>query len=305
MYKNWLKKFLIALMVLFLFVEFFYRFSKPLRHEIDFRIDYISRLKDCNFKTVILGDSLGWQALDGLTLKKDILNLTSNAEISLAGNYFFLKRYLEKNSPPKNVYILFTPGLFMANLNSKRIYSNFTTVFNKKNEILELIEIGRMDVYLKISVEQFFQHRKSALQLKSWREWKRETPEEENINLESTIDIKTLEGINELSKWDFNYVNDIPKVFIVKIINLCRENNINLTLVLEPLPFKIYQKWNDSNLRKHVKELCKINDINFFDMNSYAKYYDSAFVKDGAHLKKNWNDFYLFSLNKNVVKVLD
>jgi len=38
-------------------------------------------------------------------------------------------------------------------------------------------------------------------------------------------------------------------------------------------------------------------------MNMFDHFYDAAFIDDGLHLK-DWNDYYLFSLNRKIVLLL-
>jgi hypothetical protein len=168
-----------------------------------------------------------------------------------------------------------------------------------------MLDQGRIDVYFRITPDEFFGHRKSALQLKKWKIWPKDIPKEAEITLEREIMHTTLDNSDNLLRhWDFNKINKIPKVYFDKIIEVCRNNDIRLTVVFEPSTDKMHDKFVHSPLHAFIEDRCRRNGARYIDINDYDHYPDSAFSDDGLHLKRNWNNFYLFSLNRNIFPLL-
>lgn len=96
------------------------------------------RHKSYSPKVLVLGDSVGRQvAYVASGRDRSILNMASNGGIEMAGHYFLLRRFLERNQPPQLVVFLMRDP-FSGNLRS--IYTeNYTQrCFGRPHEIASM-----------------------------------------------------------------------------------------------------------------------------------------------------------------------
>lgn len=301
--KSWSIVFILILTVQVIAIELFYRTYDYNRHYVDYLIKTkLANFKNKNYETVIIGDSLANNALGTIKLHPHIADLTSNNAISVAGNYFILKRYLQENKKPKNIYFFCVPNHLYQNLDSIHTYSYFTTIFTKKEEI-ESIEKIKPNLYNNYSFSKYTESRLKSLKfLTHYKPKKRTTAvlvdESTLVKKENFINNKIKEKINALKK-DQNIVREVPKVYIDKIVTLCKEMNINFTLVIEPIPKDSNKNFIQSKLYMYLKE----KNISIYNINEHYSFSNYFFRGDGRHIKGKVNQYYQNYIDEHILDI--
>jgi hypothetical protein len=109
-----------------------------------------------NADILVLGDSFALTAFynkgkvfsSSDKLMSSIVSLATNADVTMAGQYFVLKRYLEKNRPPKMVFLISTPFLWDFTL-GKLSDNYFFSFFTNRQEIRDVL-FKTKDIYFLI-----------------------------------------------------------------------------------------------------------------------------------------------------------
>jgi len=301
--KKWLVSFFFFSTVLMILIELKYQLYPIDRHEVDYLVNkYMPSLTNKEYETVILGDSLAHNAFEGLLLKDNILDITSNQAISMAGNYFLLKRYLEKNKVPKKVFLFSIPNLLYNNLTEIYTYNYFETIFTNKDEKEQMVTI-KPDLYKNgFDLNKYFESRKHSIDIGGY------TPKQ-RIRY-TNIDEKTLEKLpnfmNEKiqAQIDFleknkNIMEDIPKIYLDKILELCKNKNISFTFIIEPIPDEYNTIFKTSKWYGYLVE----KNINYVNINDYYRFNTSFFKSDGIHIHGKVNQYYQNLIDTYIVDI--
>jgi hypothetical protein len=259
-------------------------------------------MKDKNFETIIIGDSLAKHSIGTLKLHPYILDLSSNNAISVAGNYFILKRYLAHNKKPKNIYFFCIPNHLHQNLDTKLTYSYFTTIFTKKEE-MESIKKIKPHLYDDYSFSKYTESRLKALKFFThFKPKKRKNAimvkESELIKKEHFMNNQIRKYIN-IVKDDQNIIHDVPKVYLDKIISLCHDMNINFKLIIEPTP----QECNRSFMQSKIYQYLKDRNVSIYNVNEHYKFNNYFFRGDGVHIKGKVNQFYQNYIDEHILDI--
>ena len=163
--KKWIKNFFLNIIILIFIIEISYHLKSSNRHYVDYIINNIlPNTKNKNVDILILGDSVAANAFKNKILKENIFDLSSNQAISMAGNYFLLKRFLEQNNPPKELFLFTIPQFYQNDLNQIWTYLYFETVFQNDEEFEEIKKIkpnlylseNKLDKYLESRKNKYF-----------------------------------------------------------------------------------------------------------------------------------------------------
>jgi hypothetical protein len=259
-------------------------------------------MKDKNFETIIIGDSLSKNAISSLNIHPHIADLSSNNALSVAGNYFILKRYLKNNKAPKNIYFFCVPNHLHQNLNTMYTYSYFTTIFTKKEE-MESIKKIKPHLYDDYSFSKYTESRLKALKFFThYKPKKKKKPvlikESELIKKENFMNSQIRSNIDLIKKYQ-NTIHDVPKVYIDKIISLCKEMNINFKLVIEPIP----QESNRSFMQSKIYQYLKDRNVSIYNVNEHYKFNNYFFRGDGRHIKGKVNQFYQNYIDEHILDI--
>jgi len=301
--KSWLKIFFTLIIIQVLAIEIFYRTYHYNRHYVDYIVKTrLAHLKNQSYETVIIGDSLAHNAMGHLKLHPQILDLTTNNAISIAGNYFILKRYLANNKKPKNIYLFCVPNHLHQNLNTIYTYSYFTTIFNKKDE-MESIKKIKPNLYNNNSFEKYTESRLKALKFFThYKPKKREkavvVKESELVKKENFMNSQIQSNI-DLIKSDENTIHEIPKVYIDKILSLCKKEGINFKLVIEPIPQESNKSFMKSKLYKYLKD----RNVSMYNVNEHYKFNNYLFKGDGRHIKGKANQFFQNYIDEHILDI--
>lgn len=300
--KKWIFLFVSIIIFLLVLLEFLsYQSKDHFRHEVDYKVHLSEYSTQKNIDTILLSDSVSYGPLSRYKLKPNILDLSSNQAISLAGNYFLLERYLKTHKAPKEVYLFFIYDLFKNNLTSRLNYLYFTTVFTKKNEQEELSRISRSEVYDKLN---YFNSRKSNLK-KYFKEFKPRIKKDFVDIYDLTViqkKIKTAVYQGRTKIYANAKLTPFANHFLKKIIKLCQYHNIKLTLVVEPMPENHHIKFINSALYQYLLEQSKNKLCTLKDSNDYYTFEVEHF-RDTIHLSGNFQKKYLSILNQNIIEL--
>lgn len=302
-HKKWLIYFTIAVITIFVLLEFLsYGAKDRFRHMVDYKV-HLTQTPTKEYKdTLFLSDSVTYEAMGKYKLNDNIMDLTSNQAISLAGNYFMLERYLETHKAPKKVYLFFIYDLFFNQLNSPYLYLYFTTVFTKNQEKDELKYVQKNNVYDKLN---YFNLNKIHLKkyLKYYIPGKKAIYDKQYTLKRSKNNYIKKNYTKRLKVYTHAKIIPFSRYFLNKIINLCKEKDIELNLVIEPIHKVQYQTFSKSNLLKYLKEKTYNGNFNLIDTNQYYSFDIDCFREDTIHLTKNFQKKYLDLIDQNIVKL--
>jgi hypothetical protein len=125
------------------------------------------------------------------------------------------------------------------------------------------------------------------------------------------IDEKTLEkkdGFtnrtikNKIVKYKrYKSIPKIPKVYLNKIMQLCKDQNIALTLIIEPSLKKANEIFEKSLWKQYLDKI----SLKVININDYYQFNNYAFKVDGLHLRGNDNLYYQNLINKYVLNLYE
>jgi hypothetical protein len=303
--KKWLVKFVFFVMSFVLLVELKYQLSPGYRHDVDYILnEHVANLKDKSYNTVIIGDSLAHNAFEKLELKKNILDLSSNQAISLAGDYFLLQRYLKNNQVPKEIFLFAIPDFLHNDLNQSWTYSYFETIFTQEHEIKEIQSLKSNLFTAGFDLDKYFESRKKSLNLGGYKppvRQKHTHVEEKELIKAPKYTNKMLEARIQKSIVSQKKMEIIPKVYLDKIIKLCQDKGIKLTLVIEPLFDECRVIFKNSTWYKTLKEKATKKEFIYVDINDFYTFDKSFFKHDGTHIDGKVNQYYQGLLDKHVL----
>jgi len=301
--RKWIAVFVTTVMACVVFLQIARLGSAgKFRHEVDYKVYLASNnLSAVNeqAQTLLLSDSVTFGPISKYRLKREICDLTSNQAISLAGNFFLLKRYLRTHKSPRQLYLFFIYDLFFNDLTSRYTYLYFTTVFTKKEELEEIEKLGRKDIYEKLS---YFNMTKADLK-KILVDYS--PPKRKPFILLSSVDNPERPRNEIIDKRADIFagakLTPFARHFLEKISQTCRKSGIIFTLVVEPMPETVYRAFSYSPLYRELHGLSR--EKNWFrltDVNKMTLFGDSEFV-DGIHLNRISQTRYLDLLDRSVL----
>lgn len=134
-------------------------------HEVDWTLRQLEK-KNNNQPVVILGDSVGHGIFDGWKFHNgNVASLACNQATETAGQYFFLKRFLENNSAP-GVVVSCDRTPLSGNLNQNLTENYIQRCFTRWSEIVELLTVKMDPVFtVKMLAYKFFATFKYRLHL--------------------------------------------------------------------------------------------------------------------------------------------
>lgn len=232
-------------------------------------------------KRVYIGDSVGNQLFD---IDKTPNSLTSNAAVSLVGNFILINNFINNNPNLEEVVLVSVPNDIGWNFEQKLTHNNFVKPFLTFNNLRYFDEVISSKLWKKpqswlylffgVKVLPFsdidFSERNSAV----------------NANYLEEIKLTTL--------------SDIAISYIQKLDDLCRKNSIKLIIISPPVPQHWLEDSDDwSEMREQIQQHNLTNILGDY-INSVVYYPDDYFY-DGLHLKKK----FIKDSKENILEVLD
>jgi hypothetical protein len=277
------------------------------RHEVDRRVAQIARTHQAP-KTVLLSDSVSYEALAGAQAPAGTLDLSSNQTIGVAGNYFMLRRLLDRLGADakgiERVVYAVSPKALDENLQSKLFLPTyFTSVFTRPEEIEGMQQaLGRTDL-----VEAMSQARKRALvelplsqrqgvirdPLGSLlREVKRKLKRNSASPVVPNPDAQKV--IGQRSANDAFAPSPASEVYLKLLAELCAQREIELILVSPPIAPSIQSAresngYEDQFSLYRTKHLSAQSGLRWIHPCPYVPPGDGAFY-DGVHLEQGAKD---------------
>ena len=312
-------RFLVCLAVLVTVTEAAFGALFPVhlgRHEVD-DCAYLVATARSPIRTVLLSDSVSYGVLRSLEIPDDLLDLTSNQAIGIAGNTFLVQRLFERlddlgAAMPERIILAFNPASFESNLDSERFLdSYFASVFHRPNEIEDvqeslnrpdIVRLQRRDAFahgfeLPSYLRRGHLHRPLREGLRSLKRWlqrssgtTREAPGGAAVWRETAR-----RKIEERSKLRFQ-PSEVSEVYLPKLARLCDRRGVELLIVTAPVAPTILEAWRRSGFldayRAWLRAIAeRFPALRILDPCPWVPASDALFY-DGVHLteegKEGW-----------------
>jgi hypothetical protein len=211
-------------------------------------------------KKLILGDSVTKQFSESDIDTNIYLNLASNQAISLVGQFCLLTNYIKTKNEIDTLYLIYHPLSFSNNLDNSFTFHYFEKPFYG-NEYMPLFTEE-----VKTQIEKIPFHYLAKYHPVLTSNW---SPTFSN---------------EEMNK---PFISNISRIYLEKIVLLCKVKNIRLLIVSPP----INQKFKNELLA--IKRSSKNSHLKSYFEN--LKYYpESNFFPDQIHLNKNGLNYFSF-----------
>ena len=226
-----------------------------------------SKLKSAK-KTLLLGDSLGKQLFP--EDNENYNSLTTNHAISIAGNYFLLKNYLNAGNTIESLVIIYNPQSFQNNLDQKLTYHYFLKPFFN-NDYNKYFSNNLLTQIRKIPNKNYL----SIPSIKATK-WSPSFPLSKK-----SITIETDEVDNNYEKKKSYYLSPISIEYLNMIKGLSIKHRFSIKLL--PPPVSTNKKINLISFQKEIQKTDLIEEFKFYLNN--INYIDDNYFSDGIHLK--------------------
>jgi len=279
--------------------------SPKLRHPLDRLVANMDRVS-ANADVILLGDSVTQDVVGhyDITASNSVANLTTNQASGMIGAYFLLRRYMQKNKPPRRLVIASTPEFFAYSPVSPTIEIYLASVFRTEAERADLKTAG---IPLKarrwkpaiLDIEgRIFDRLLGWLFAKATTVGPALSPLAADPNLEGV-------GGNEIAPMKLRGRRDTvlelsqDALFAVdRICALSRQYKFPVQFVWAPVPESVYRSWAaDGRLNRLTRSLRSVVEPNchgavFADVNRDRSFPDYAF-RDPDHLRRpGWATLY-------------
>ncbi len=301
--RKFTKLFFILTTLIFIIIEIIFQLNKcQHKSKIDYIINHkLNNMKNKSYDSLILGDSISTMVLSPTIIKNNILDLSTTVPVSLVGNYFAIKRYLENNNEVESIYLFTSVELLNETLNRNLTYSYFESIFTRRNEIKEVTKI-RPDLYKNTFLDNYFISRKNKLTLSKCLVHKiKQKPTYINeTDLIKKSDFTNRAINDKIIKYkEYNTIPELPKIYLDKIIELSNSNNIKFTLIIEPSLEDANKLFLKSKWKRYLDKL----PITIININNYYQFNNYAFKSDGLHLRGDNNLYYQNLINRHILKL--
>lgn len=299
--RRWIVIFLVTIVIAYGGLWALQKKYVYLQNITDYKVNFLKQLHQQSFDTVVFGSSITYGGL-GFDLLKypNLLNMTSVADVTIAGHYFSLKRFLANGNTTKKVYLFFMPEMVSYDFSGERktTYSFFNSVFQLPSEITEIKEAYPN---YRLGITYFEQ---TALYIDNLYKCKvyGKNCLREKYRTDSYIDVEHALKENRVLDHSLK-LNDTQKKYIVeratylgklkfnekqhlildKMIALCQAYKIEFILALEPLPPQSHERYLKSESYRSIQEIAQKNGLTLIDTNKYMQLKANDFF-DGRHL---------------------
>jgi hypothetical protein len=209
-------------------------------------------------KTLLVGDSICAQFFGELK-SEEVLCLCENQAYEVVGNFLILNELLKNKSNFKSFVLIINPLTLTRSLNQEYTYNYFYKPFkNTLNNFESLDE--RTQIYIEKTFSNTYR-----IEPRYFFSSKSFSTSESFFGNDNLID-----SIEKFEISDLNYE------YLLKIKNICIENDIEFKLVSPPLPEKF---------KSRVDKFSNNDLIEFSDYFNSILYYSDDFSNDGIHHK--------------------
>jgi len=302
-YKSWTFRLFVYCILLLVAIESKYQIFEHYKNRVDWVVNNIIANKQLPYHDiVIIGDSLASNAFNIIKLHKNILDITTISPVYLAGNYFILKRYIHSHKPPKKIFLFTSLPLLYASLDDNLSYAYFESIFTKEDE---KNEIKKLKPYLYdefFSVDKYFENRKHALSI-GYKPPKRiAMPNITKSELKAISDYTNKKIQNKINLYTTQkeIVNKFSLMYLNKIIKLCKDNDIEFSVVIEPMANEYDEIFRDS---AYNKLLASNENIKYYNVNDYYSFSAYFFRHDGLHIRGKVNLYFLKLVDEHILDI--
>lgn len=280
--------------------------TKYVSHEVDWTIRAL-KVQRQNQNVVVIGDSVGhgifggWESPEGR-----VANLACNQATETAGQFFFLRRFVENNTIPGAV-ISCDRTPFSGNLQQDLTENYVQRVFTNWNEIFDLFVVKKDPVFtLKMIAYKFFASYKYRLHLQKELVGFTNTPIYTGVANTGTHSSSTKSIVTILSrKFDYLRPESISAYFLQRMIRYTEHLNIPIYYIPPPpldsskeaqdlISFSLQQFKTVEGQHESVHVLSDLE----------VQYQGSYYYSDGVHLNDQGLNIYRRFIEPKVDQIL-
>ena len=242
---------------------------------------YVLEQKE-NIETIVLGSSHGNRGLNSMFMSQPTVNLCTTSQ-DLYQSYHMLKYALRSCAALKNVILFYAP--FSSGFNISHSSEKYRTAFMKTVFNIDAYEIDN-------SINRKFYKKPTKLFMKKFDIKADNNPLFEN----NTI---TEEDVKKRALKHMSFANNTKmNEYLIKLIKLAQENNINLYMVIPPYT-QIYKKYISHTAFAELETIC-----NKYDVPCLSFYNDNDFSDDDFADSDHLNIFGSIKLTKSINEFL-
>ncbi len=254
-------------------------------HEVDRTLEYLNR-SDMNQPVVTIGDSVGRGIFNGWKFDNgSVAQLACNQATETAGQYFFLKRFLEKNEAPGAIISCDRTPL-LGNLSQNLTENYVQRCFTKWSEIFDLMKVKMDPVFtLKMIAYKFFPTFKYRLHLQRLISGFTNSDIYSGITPSDPASTSNYGLINLLEKLKERFQpKSISRYFFRKMAAELEEKNIPLYYL--PPPARVDNKDNQKLIQNSIRNIEKLSHEfkNIHVIKNQYKVMASTYFGDEVHL---------------------
>jgi hypothetical protein len=280
--------------------------GKFFSHEVD-RLLYRLKTEEYHADYLLAGDSVGLQLSRKYSEDPRFAVLATNQAIEMTGQYFLIKRYMEKNPLPRAVIFTSLPFLEFRNLNQVYTENFVLRTFTQIDEILEVF-LAKYDLTMfskMVTYKMLFSY-KYRLQLQEM------IVGYTNANKYSGVNIKTPPA--KYKKFSFvrifkkikDSTSNAATIHFNRLVSYLNSNNIDFYYIPVPVmkqrnksKFKQYGRIFQGYLSEITK---KYPNVKYFD--EYNEYPEEMFV-DQVHYNGSGLERAQYYMDVKIDSILD
>jgi len=298
-----------------LVLELLFHFMPIPTNITETRLQQIEALHHHNFDQIYFGSSVTLELMGENPYKYNhLLNLTTAAGTTLAGQYLLAEKVLKKTKTETLIFS-FVPIMLSYDVISqenKQVSRFFNQPFNHKAFLSEIRKYKK-DYFVK---DEYFMSRQMYIDkflpyiLKNFmqsfkKQQSIDIDEILNREIDNNVSLQChgytpFQKISDFSlKLQHMTMAESNTYFLHKIQQL--NHQVKITLVLEPVPETEYIAFIQSDAYKALQKLLKTLDhITFIDTNKYITFKD-CFFKDYLHLKSEKRYLYEYLIFSKII----
>ncbi len=274
-------------------------------HEVDWTLRSLEQPQE-NGKVVLLGDSVGRGIFDDWSLKNgNLVSLACNQATEVAGQYFFLKRFLEKNMAPGAVIICDrTP--FRGNLNQNLTENYVQRCFTHWSEIFDLMIVKFDPVFTaKMVAYKLFATFKYRLHLQKKILGFTNSDIYSGINQSNNLVHSNLGLVSIIAKLNEKSRREtIAQFFFKKILTTL--DQIDVPLYYLPPPSRIDNEDNHRRVSSSIVQAQSLKErfSNFHVMSAEYSILPGEYFRDEVHLNHEGVGFYRSQIQLSIEAIM-
>jgi hypothetical protein len=282
-----------------------YLTKKYFSHEVDQTLQYLER-PNRNQPIVIIGDSVGYGIFGGWSFSNgSVANLACNQATETAGQYFFLKRFLNKNKAPGAVISCDRTPL-SGNLEQNLTENYVQRVFTDWSEICDLMFVKLDPVFtVKMIAYKFFSAFKYRLHLQKLIAGFTNSDIYSGVTGSSNSTDQDYGLISVLSKFKERLrTESISSQYFKKILNELEK--IDIPLYFLPPPSSVANGDTHKLIHDSIgsMDILKGNSINVHILKDQYKRLPKEYFSDQVHLNQEGLDVYRSPLKTVMEKII-